>query len=88
LTTFLATQWTTPLAVSDPGVDSRNPRLGVQFDGSIRIEYDTPDGTEARVVSLVSPASIVAGRSSTTVVRRSTARTRDTTSRGENGFAT
>lgn len=58
LSCFLVTSWMPALLVSDPGVDSRNPRLGVQDDGSVLIEYDAPDGPEARVVTLVLPATI------------------------------
>jgi len=58
LSLFLVTRWMPPLLVSDPEVDSRNPRLGVQEDGSVRVEFDTPQGPETRVVLLALPATI------------------------------
>jgi hypothetical protein len=37
-------------------VDSRNPRL--QFDGGIRIDYQTAAGPESRIVTFAQPTTI------------------------------
>ncbi len=72
LSFFLVTHWMAPVAISDPGVDSRNPRLGVQADGSVVVEYDTPAGKEARVVSVFFPATITDDINPFPTVRRGT----------------
>ncbi len=58
LSFFLVTHWLPPVAVSDAGVDSRNPRLGIQSDGSVRVEYQTASGIDVRVVTLNEPETI------------------------------
>lgn len=55
---FLDSRWMTPLRVSDLAVDSRNPRLGIQSDGSVRVDYETGEGIETRVVSFPKPTTI------------------------------
>lgn len=49
---FLVTRWSEPILLSDPGVDSRNPRLTVMPSGLVAVEFMTPFGPESRIVAL------------------------------------
>lgn len=58
LSLFLDTTWMAAFPVSDQGVDSRHPDLEVLPDGAIRVQYDTPDGRQSRIVTFASGATI------------------------------
>src|SRR5262249_31074138 len=58
LTIFLESIWMQEFAVSDYGVDSRNPVVTVLPDKTIEVDYDTPHGPESRIVTFDWPVSI------------------------------
>lgn len=58
LSLFLVNRWMVPFQVSDSGVDSWNPSIGILPDGKIQVEYDTPAGRVTRVVVFNRPSTI------------------------------
>ncbi len=49
---FLLTRWSEPIRLSDPGIDSRSPRLTAMPSGQIAVQFMTPNGRESRAVAL------------------------------------
>ncbi len=58
LTLFLETRWMTAWPVSDAGQDSRYPKITLESDNRIRVDYLTPDGPVTRWVVFSRPDSI------------------------------
>lgn len=55
---YLVSEWSAPFRVSEPGVDSRGPRVTVEDDDRIIVEYDTPHGSEVRTIKFQRPLTI------------------------------
>ncbi len=55
---YLDTRWMGAYGVSDPDTDSRDPRITVNRDGSITVEFTTPDGTRSKTIQIISGHSI------------------------------
>jgi hypothetical protein len=55
---YLVTQWMTPLAVSDPLIDSRHPEFVEVGDGHVVVSYDTPTGMVTQAIELTSSTGI------------------------------
>jgi hypothetical protein len=58
LTIFLQSVWMAEIPVSEDGVDARNPRVTINADKTIAIDFDTPLGRESRIVTFDWPVSI------------------------------
>jgi hypothetical protein len=57
---FLANRWMPAYLISDPQVDSRYPSLlSIEPDGSLSVEYATPEGTVSGIVVFELPDTIV-----------------------------
>ena len=55
---YLDTRWMAAYGISDAAVDSRDPQITVNDDGSITIEFITPDGLRAKTIQIISGHSI------------------------------
>jgi len=55
---FLQTRWMVPFAVSDAGTDSWTPRIFVQAGGVIQVQFQTPTGSQFRIVRFGGPTTI------------------------------
>lgn len=58
LTWFASGRWSGALLLSDPGVDSRYPVLTVLADGTVRVDFQTPQGPATVFVSFPKPLTI------------------------------
>ena len=58
LSIFLQSIWMAEIPVSDEGVDARNPRVSINDDKTIAIDFQTPSGFQSRTVSFDWPVSI------------------------------
>lgn len=58
LSWYLSTQWMMAFPVSDLGVDSRRPTIEVLADGKIRVTYETPEGSVAKIVFFTGESTI------------------------------
>ncbi len=58
LSLYLESRFMPRRLVSDGGVDSRYPSLSINPDGSVIVSYETPTGTESKIVAIEGGASI------------------------------
>lgn len=58
LTWFTAGRWAGALLLSDPSRDSRHPAVTVLPDGTVRVDYETPQGPATAFVSFRKPLTI------------------------------
>jgi len=58
ISVFLATTWMAPFAVSDLAVDARYPQVNVTRNGTIVVDYITPQGQYSQEVLFKRPVTI------------------------------